>query len=265
MNADCRNATLLLAALLLSACASAPPAPPYPAYIAADELPDAFVAGLPGVRAKQLSFDPRTQRASYRIAIPADWSFSTGAAPMHSVEIYVLAGELTVGEFVLTPGGYLYIPPGISGISMTSAGGALVLQNYDESDPAAVIGTPLVSSSELIAWQPVDIGISIKELRRDPGSGARTWLMKVDPEAVIPYQKSSQKVEGYLVEGSVMWSECSEGLSVTDEYQASGYFNRPPGAVHGGPETTTSTGAIWFLRVPGGEKIDIVDGCPPAD
>jgi quercetin dioxygenase-like cupin family protein len=265
MNADCRKVSLLLLGVLLTACASSPKAPPYPAFIATDELPDAFVAALPGVRAKQLSLDPRTQRASYRIAIPADWSFSTGAAPMHSVEIYVLAGELKVGGFDLAPGGYIYIPPGMSGIGMSSAGGALVLQNYDESDPAAVIGTPLVSSSEIVAWQPVDIGISIKELRRDPGSGARTWLMKVDPEAVIPFQVSSQKVEGYLVDGSVMWSECVAGLSSTEEYQAGGYFNRPPGAVHGGPETTTSAGATWFLRVLAAENTDIVDGCPPVE
>ena len=265
MNADCRKVPLVLVAVLLSACASAPTAPPYPAFIAADELPDAFVAALPGVRAKQLSLDPRTQRASYRIAIPADWSFSTGAAPIHSVEIYVLAGELTVGGFDLAPGGYIYIPPGMSGISMSSAGGALVLQNYDESDPAADIGTPLVSSSELIAWQPVDIGISIKGLRRDPCSGARTWREIVDPEAVVPFQVSSQKVEGYLVDGSVMWSECVAGLSSTEEYQAGGYFNRPPGAVHGGPETITRAGATWFLRVLAEEKIEVVDGCPSAE
>lgn len=265
MKIDCRKVPPLLAAALLTACASSPTAPPYPSFIASDELPDAFVAGLPGVRAKQLSLDPRTQRASYRIAIPADWSFSTGAAPMHSVEIYVLAGELKVGGFDLAPGGYLYIPPGMSGISMSSVRGALVLQNYDESDPAAVIGTPLVSSSELIAWQPVDIGISVKELRRDPGSGARTWLMKIDPEAVIPFQVSTQKVEGYLVDGSVMWSECVAGLPTTGEYQAGGYFNRPPGAVHGGPETLTGAGATWFLRVLAEERIDVVDGCPPAE
>ena len=61
--------------LLLTACASGPLRPPYPAYISVDELPDAFVAGLPGVRAKQMSVDPRTQRGSYRITVPADWSF----------------------------------------------------------------------------------------------------------------------------------------------------------------------------------------------
>lgn len=255
----------LLAALLVNGCASQPPAPPYPAYIAVDELPDAFVAGLPGVRAKQLSLDPRSQRASYRVAIPADWSFTTGAAPMHSVEIYVLAGDLKVGEFALEPGAYVYIPPGMSGVQMTSSGGALILQNYDESDPSAVIETPIVSSSELLEWRPVDVGISIKELRRDPGSGARTWLMKVGPEAVIPFQKSSRSVEGYLVSGSIMWSECSEGLAGTEEYAAGGYFHRPPGAVHGGPDTITTAGATWFLRVLGEEKIDYVDGCPPVE
>jgi quercetin dioxygenase-like cupin family protein len=255
-------ALLLTVAALLVACASQPPPPPYPAFIAVDELPDAFVAGLPGVRAKQLSFDPRSQRASYRVAIPPDWSFTTGAAPIHSVEIYVLDGDLRIGEFALAPGAYVYIPPGMSGVQMVSSGGAVVLQNYDEADPSAVIETPIVSSSELLEWQPQDIGVSIKELRRDPGSGARTWLMKIEPDAVMPLQKSSQSVEGYLVSGSVMWGECSEGESVTEEYLAGGYFHRPPGAVHGGPATSTASGATWFLRVSGEENIDFVDGCP---
>ncbi len=109
--------------LALTACASRPLPPPYPAYVVVDELPDAFVASLPGVRAKQLSLDPRTQRVSYRLAVPPDWSFTTGGSPIHSVEIYVLAGQVDIGEFSLAPGGYFYIPPGMPGAQMTSSNG----------------------------------------------------------------------------------------------------------------------------------------------
>ncbi|MGI9263077.1 MAG: DUF4437 domain-containing protein [Woeseiaceae bacterium] len=252
----------LLFLLVLGACASRPLAPPYPSYIDVNELPDAFIAGLPGVRAKQLSVDPRTQRASYRVQLPADWSFTTGASPGQSVEIFVLAGEVSLGEFALKSGGYAYLPPGHTGSQMESSNGALMLYFLDDSDDAAMIQTPLITSSELIDWQAEDIGVSVKELRRDPGSGARSWLRRIESQAILPLQKSNQNVEGYLVSGSIMYSECSEGMSGTDQYLPGGYFHRPPGATHAGPETTTESNAVWYLRVLGEEQVETVASCP---
>ena len=107
--------TAIVVALALGGCSSGPPQLPYPAFIAVEELPDAFIANLPGVRAKRLAGDPETRQFSSRIVIPPDWQFTTGASPGQSVEIFVLAGQLTVGEFDLTPGGYAWLPPGSSG------------------------------------------------------------------------------------------------------------------------------------------------------
>jgi hypothetical protein len=261
MNGNLSFRPALLCLVMLAGCGSTPPLT-YPAFIAVDELPDAFVAGLPGVRAKQLSLDPRTQRVSYRITYPPAWDFTTGSAPIHSVEIYVLGGDLRVGEFSLGPGAYVYIPPGMAGVQMTSTAGAQVLQVYDVANSEAVIETPIITDSNLLEWQARDVGVSIKELRYDPGSGARTWLMRLGPEAVVPYQVSNQGTEGYLVDGAVTWSECSEGELVTEAYAVGGYFHRPDGAVNGGPETATEAGATWFLRVLGPEEISYVDGCP---
>jgi hypothetical protein len=259
-----KNRWALLISLLvvvLQACSSSPLRPPYPAYVAVDELPDAYVAGLPGVRAKHLSGDPRTQRASYRIELPADWSFTTGASPGQSIEIYVLAGAIQLGEFSLTEGGYVYLPPGMSGLQMKSTGGALILYFLDEADDAAVIQTPLLTSSELIDWSQQDIGVSVKELRADPGSGARTWLLNIRPEAILSWQKSSQMVEAYLVSGAIDYSECNGDQFGTDEYLPGGYYHRPPGAIHAGPATQTANGAVWFMRVLGAERVEIVEGC----
>lgn len=249
--------------VLLAACASSPLPPPYPVNIVVDDLPDAFIAGLPGVRAKQLSVDPRTQRGSYRVAVPSDWSFTTGASPGQSVEIYVLAGEIQLGEFNITSGGYAYVPPGHTGLQMQSAGGALMLYFLDDSDDAAVIETPLLTNSSLLDWRAVDFGVSVKDLRHDPGSGARSWLMKVDAGAILPFLRSSQSIEGYLLSGSINWSECSGGLPVTDEYLPGGYFHRPPVATYAGPDTQTTASAVWYLRALGEEKIEVVEGCQP--
>jgi len=263
MKPESKCIALLAAAVSLAACATKPPAPPYPAFIDVDTLPDAFVAGLPGIRARQLAVDPRTQRASYRIAVPPDWTFTTGASPAHSVEIYVLAGAIRVGEFPLDAGGYAYLPAGNAGMRMASDGGAVMLYFLDEANPSAVIHTPLIADSDLIDWQAEDVGLFVKELRSDPGSGARSWLLRVGPEAVIPFQRSSDAVEGYLVSGAVSWSECVAGRPADGDYRPGGYFHRPAGAVHGGPGTATTAGAVWYLRTSGADRAEFVAGCSP--
>lgn len=266
-----RFLTILIATLvlLLSACSSGPPSVPYPAFIVVDELPDAFVAGLPGVRAKQLTGDSRTRRSGLRIQIPADWEFSSGASPGLSVEIFVLDGELNLGEYPLTAGGYAYVPPGSTGLPMRSENGATILYFLDTANERAVIQTPLITNSELFDWEsPVfDFGVtgsSVKELRADPGSGARTWLLKLDPGSKQSWQYSSQVLEGYLLSGRVVDTECIAGEAATFEYLPGGYFYRPPGAIHGGANATTAVGAVWLLRASGAEQIELVQGCEPA-
>ena len=108
----------LLSLSMLGACAASAPQTPYPAFIQTEELPDVFLAGLPGVRAKQLAGNPETRRSSNRIILPPDWQFTTGASPGKSVEIFVLAGEIALGDLPLGPGAYAYIPPGSTGLQM---------------------------------------------------------------------------------------------------------------------------------------------------
>jgi quercetin dioxygenase-like cupin family protein len=262
----CDLSVLLIVVTLLSGCASGPPPVPYPAFIAVDELPNSFIASLPGVRAKLLTGDTRTRQSGSRILIPADWEFSSGASPGLSVEIYVLSGELSVGEYSLTEGGYAYIPSGSTGLPMRSDNGALILYFLDSAIESAVIQTPLITNAEFLNWEsPVfnfgSEGLSVKELRADPGSGTKTLLLKLDPGSRQSWQTSSQSVEGYLLSGSVIETECVNGEPSTAEYLPGGYFHRPPGSIHGGPESTTATGAVWFIRVPANERIDVVDDC----
>jgi len=251
----------LLSALWLAGCAAGKTELPYPAFIDVEELPNAFIANLPGVRAKQLAGDPQTRQFSSRVLIPPDWEFSTGASPGQSVEIFVLNGRLAVGEFSLRPGGYAFVPPGYPGIRLASDGGADILYFVDNANAASIIGTPLISDAELIDWMPLAPGYWEKELRADPGSGVRTWLLRVDPGATAPWQVSTATLEGYLVSGSMTASECVGGSPVTAQYAPGGYFMRPPGAVHGGPEEATASGAVWLLRAPGPANIETRPAC----
>jgi hypothetical protein len=233
----------------MTGCAAGPPDMPYPAFAQADALEDVFVASLPGVRAKQFSSDPLTRRSSNRIDLPPGWTGSTGGAPGKLLELYVLAGELAVGDIVLGPGGYLHVPPGGLGFNLASKDGARILYYLDDADPLAMIRAPVVLDSRLLDWSGTPIaGVSIKELRKDPGNGARTWLQRVDPHAEIPWQSSTAQREGYLASGRYQETECVDGRPRTWTYTQGGYFHRPARAVSGGPDAHALTESVWVLR-----------------
>lgn len=263
-----RFARVLLPVLLLAGCAASKTTVPYPAFIQADELPDIFMAGLPGIRAKRFTVNPDTRRSSNLMLLPPDWSFTTGSQPNKSVEIYVFAGTLKLGEFTLSPGGYAYIPDGSVGLPLSTDEGARILYYIDDANPTSVIQTPLITNRNILDWEPAsdevdDIGLSVKVLREDPGSGARTWLLKVDPIATRGWQKRTVAEEGFLLEGSMRHSECVAGNVVTDVYTPGGYYIRPADAVNGGPDSAALQTSVWFVRTLAGGALESVDGCYP--
>jgi len=137
----------------LTACTSTRPEIYYPAYIQIADVPDSFLAAFPDTRAKVYSEDNRTRRSSMRLQLPSDWSFVTGAAPGKTVEIYVLEGDLTLGEFELGPGGYAFLPSGTMGVNMSSLRGAMLMYFVDDVQAGAVIQTPIISNSNLLDWR----------------------------------------------------------------------------------------------------------------
>lgn len=261
---------LLSLTVILAGCAASRPDLPYPVFVQADELPDVFMASMPGVRAKQFAGNPRTRRSSNRIVFPANWQGATGASPGKSLELYVVYGDLSIGNLKLSPGGYAWFPAGYSGANLSSQFGAEVLYFLDDANPATQIQSPIIYSAEATNWQPLsdraaDAGLQVKELRRDPGSGARAWLLRVEPRASIPWQMRRRILEGYLLSGRYRGSECHAGEAVTGEYVEGGYFFRPAEVVHGGPQEKALETSTWFMRIKGDAEPVFVDGCrPPA-
>ncbi len=236
-------------ALLVAGCAAGPPKMPYPAFLQADGLEDIFLASLPGVRAKQFSGDPQTRRTSNRIDLPPGWQGTTGGAPGKLLELYVLAGDLEVGDVSLGPGGYAHVPPGTFGFNLKTAEGAQILYFLDDVDPMAMIRSPTIIDSGLLEWAPTDVdGVAVKDLRADPGNGARTWLLRIRPGAVLPWQASSVIREGYLARGHYQHSECVLGEVRTWTYTPGGYFYRPAETLNGGPEAQALSESVWVLR-----------------
>jgi hypothetical protein len=249
-------------ALILAGCASGPPKMPYPAFLQTDELENAYLASVPGTIAKQFSGDPQTRRTTNRIELPAGWEGTTGGAPGMLLEIVVLKGDVTVGDVKLGPGGYAYIPPGTFAYNITTGNGAQILYYRDIVDPLVMIQTPVILDARLVDWQPTEHeGVTIKELRSDPGNGARTWLMRVSPGADIPWQSSSVIREGYLASGNYQHSECVVGEIRTWTYLPGGYFLRPGNAVNGGPEAKAITESVWVLRERSAGAERIADEC----
>ena len=252
--------------LAIVACASGPRETPYPSFIQSDTLPISFLAGLPGVRAIVLAGNPDTRRASIHLSLPPGWDFSTGAEPGKSVEMYILAGDVHIGEFTLSAGSYAYLPPGITGLHMSTDEGASLLYFLDRDIRSSVIRTPMLLSRDILTWQPVsddpnDIGVSIKELRFDPGSGARTSLLRIESGATRPWVKSSVSEEGFLLEGSYQHSECVEGEELTDIYTPGGFYNRPPGAINGSPLSGGVGTAVWLVRTRSFAETVVVGEC----
>lgn len=252
----------LLAATSLVGCATPADAPSYPAFVISDELPDIFLATLPGVRAKEYASDMRTRSSSNRIDLPEGWDGTTGGAPGKALEVFVISGELSVADVALNAGGYAYVPPGSLGFNMKTDEGARILYFLSDPDANAQIRTAIILNSDLIEWQPTDtVGVFTKDLRLDLGSGEHIWLTRYETDAQIPWQASSAALEGYLVSGQFMDSECVAGKPYTDLYKAGGYFRRPEKAVHGGPEAVAVEEALWFLRKRRASTINYDVGC----
>lgn len=250
-----RVGILFVLLAFLTACTSTRPEVYYPVYVQIADVPDTFLAAYPNTRAKVYSEDNRSRRTSMRLQLPSDWSFVTGAAPGKTIEIYVLEGDLTLGEFELGPGGYAYLPSGSMGVNMSSLEGALLMYFIDDVQAGAVIETPIISNSNLLDWQAAsdsieESGIATKELRMDPGSGARTWLLKIEPGAVQDWQKANNTQEGFMLSGEYHHVECSSHGPVWGDYLAGGYFLRPANAVNGGPESAAAQTTVWLMRVP---------------
>ncbi len=246
---------------LLGSCASSPPKLPYPAFIQTDDLSDVFMATLPGVRAKRYAEDYATQTGRYRIDVPADWSGTSGGMPQAALEIFVLEGELEVGDMKLIPGGYAYLPSGSLGFRLRSNSGARMLFFMSTESPSAVIRSPLILDGVESTWQPMAPGLSSRVLRFDPGSGARTWLLRTTAEAVPEWETSSVAREGYLVSGAHTMSECQNGEARTGEYRPGGYFLRPPNTIYGGGDTAVAGESVWFLRELSGGSIVSTGAC----
>jgi hypothetical protein len=192
-----------------------------------------------------------------------------GVAPTHALEILILDGELYFGDERLTRLDYLQWPAGQSTSALRTERPAKLLVFFDpprSSDPQA----PRVVRTTSADWggssvSERDTGVALKlEIRslfKDDVTGRWTWLLRAGPDLVLPWEVHRTVEEVYLIEGDYRLYECLPEGKTRFDYRPGGYFHRPAGIVHGGPDSGSSRDILMLLRTPTELTVEFTDGC----
>ena len=218
----------------------------------------------PGVRAKTLSEDP----VSGRLAVYAEFRRGFGRkslpAAVQSVDIVVLDGALHFGSDALGPRDFAFVPPGASPPPLEAhvTTHALLFFDPPAPDKAAVAKQrdrgAYVTRFDPAHWESAALAknagatadLRIMHLKNDPYTTARSWYVTLSGGMTTPWEVHSMIEEGYLMQGGYALAECLPGRTVLGNYEPGGYFWRPGGIPHSGPDSGPRGEVIWLQRSP---------------
>lgn len=232
----------------------------------------------PGVEARVLSEDAATGRLAVQARFPAGWRGAALPASPGSLEIVMIEGALGFGTERLGKYDFAFVPPGVAPPPLASADGARAYLFFDPPAPdAAAVERQrdrgaYVSRFDPARWQPASLArsagatadLKVMHLKKDPFTSARTWYVRLEGGMKVPWEVHSMVEEGVLMEGRYRLAECLPGRTVIGEYGAEGYFWRPGGVPHSGPESGPPAGgatAIWLQRSPVALDVVFYGGC----
>lgn len=209
---------------------------------------------------RRLSVDEEDGSSSLRVGFETDWGRGPGIHHANT-EWYVLDGQMTYGEQVVGPGGYLYVPRGVASDALRFAEGTQVLHHREYGDagfdPTDSADAPawddareqvVLLDSAAMEWEEVPKegpmpGLLIKYLHVDPVTGFYTRLVHASAGwadhrlAHHPCYEEAYTVQGHM--------EYNFGT-----LEVGTYFFRPARIKHG-HFTTMEDGATWLLRSDG--------------
>ncbi|HMB59216.1 MAG TPA: hypothetical protein VKN35_04825 [Xanthomonadales bacterium] len=200
------------------------------------------------------------------------WTFKLPATRLRSMELIVLNGELLWKDTVLRVNDYAFLPASAPAprlaAGLNGASALIFLDPYSDTDGEK----EKILHTGQMEWRPGvvaqrDTGLALKlevlDLLWVESTGQRTWLLRAGPDLTVPWEIHQGVEEGYLLEGDYRMGECLPGDNepITGNYEPGGYFYRPGGIVHSGPESGSKSGALWLLRTPTRLTVDFVDGC----
>jgi hypothetical protein len=229
---------------------------------------------------RRLSADEETGAASLRVDARSEVTWPPGRHAAE-LELYVLEGELAVGERRLGPGGYIHAPARalVPGLRLSAGARVLLFREGDgpgfepeperaESEPerhargaaraepapheSPGSGLTLVDASAL-PWTEVrtpgpPAGLTIKPLHRDPGGARVTRLIRALPGWRDP------RLEHHLIfeEAFTLAGRATYNFG---ELTPGTYFFRPPRIKHGDFTAAAPDGCTWLIRS-GGEIVN---------
>ena len=197
---------------------------------------------VPGNAVKRLFRDPATQRQTMLVRMARGASY-----PSHrhadTEELYLLEGDLTVGNRALRVGDYCAASAGtVDGVASSRFGCTFLLHASDRDeviDEAGLmpseVGVRLVPATEG-AWTPGPTeGVAQRLLLSDPARGTRTTLVRMSPRTGHHRQFAVEQV--YMVEG--------DGYVSGHVLHAGDYYGVPAGT--GQDVIHTEDGCLFLL------------------
>jgi hypothetical protein len=224
------------------------------------------VSGMPaGMMAKTLSRDAKRGGVALLSYLPIGWQQDESGYHNSDEEIFLLEGDLTIGDQQLTRYSYTFFPDGVAHGPMSTRQGAVFVRWFNKTpdfvpggrnkrgarEYAAVrdwnyFNTPWDSSNFPIYRKGPQIkGVRIKLLRKDPDTGEMTWMTFTTsggrPWPVLETHPTFEEYFTVELSDERVLEECLPEGPARVRYEEHGYFWRPAGIGHR-PVVTTSTG-----------------------
>lgn len=240
-------------------------------FLQSDSADIGTVAEL-GATPVRLLNDARDGRQVAVAEVATGWSHPLPAQRQHTLELIVLAGVLTWDGRALGVHDYAYLPAGAPAPRLAAGPQGAVWLLFLDPPQATDDDTARVLATGSIPWRPgvvaqQDTGqalkLEVKDLLWVESTGQRTWLLRAGADLKVPWEVHDGVEEGYLLGGDYRIGEClpGEATPTMGDYASGGYFYRPGGIVHSGPDSGSQSGALWLLRSPTRLTVDFVEGC----
>lgn len=206
-----------------------------------------------GTQVRILSKDAVDGAVTCMWRLPAGWSLQGGHALAGGESMFVLQGEVTVGERRFGPRCFGYRPAHTARDALATRDGTVLLMMWDASpalvepaeatasdDGTIFIDTGATPARPTFVDGPVP-GITVKVLRQVPETGGMTLLVSIPPGWHEPRAEHHDCIEeSFKLEGDMRLVE--NGIEHT--LLAGDYFFRPPRIKHGPMWTTAGTTSL---------------------
>lgn len=233
---------------------------PFIEFLQSQSLPwsEGLYGGRSGVTSKIMSIDLETGASSTLVTYPAGWTQPNEHHLHVDEELFVLGGDLRIGDVVYTEKSFANLPAHYTRSSAASTNGATVLTFFSGEPvthdgpgrPASFDTARLVEHVNAFdgEWSgnfhpKFPPGAGRKFLRQDPHDGEETWVL-----GTMPLRSGRRPEKHPVVEEMYLLS--GELVGPLGVMQPGAYFWRPPEEWHG--PFGSKTGNLFLFRTKGG-------------